>query len=129
VFGGPFKPGSQPRGQALLRDNLAKISRFLLKKITGVQLPENGADIHAHLYLDPQHAQHGGPYAYYLRHTAKKLVVKIPPGVRDGQRIRLAGMGQDGRAGGKSGDLFLKVHIRRPLLQSIKTYISNLLKT
>jgi DnaJ-class molecular chaperone len=129
VFGGPFKPGSQPGSQAPFRGNLGKISRFLLQKISGVQLPEDGADIHAHLSLDPRHARHGGPYAYYFRRKAKKLVVKIPPGVRDGQRIRLAGMGQSGRGGGKPGDLFLKVHIRRPLLKSIKNYISNLLKT
>jgi DnaJ-class molecular chaperone len=128
AFGGPFKPGSQFRGPVRMRDNFGKISRYLLKKIGGVQLPENGRDIHAHLHLDPQQAQHGGPYAYYLRQTGKKLVVKIPPGIRDGQRIRLAGMGQDGRGGGKAGDLFLKVHVRRPLLQSVKNCISKLLK-
>ena len=128
VFGAPFKPGSQPGGQAPLRGNLAKISRFLLQRISGAQLPEDGADIHGHLYLDPQHALHGGAYAYHFRQKAKKLVVKIPPGVRDAQRIRLAGMGQAGRGGGKPGDLFLKVHIRQPLLKSIKRMMSNLLK-
>ena len=66
----------------------------------------------------------GGPYAYYLRQRAKKLVVKIPAGIREGQHIRLAGMGQDGKDGGKPGDLLLKVHIRKPLLSSIKGLLS-----
>jgi curved DNA-binding protein len=35
--------------------------------------------------------------------------VKIPPGVREGKRIRLAGQGGPGRAGGPAGDLFLRV--------------------
>jgi DnaJ-class molecular chaperone len=41
----------------------------------------------------------------------KTLEVSIPPGVRDGQRIRLAGQGEPGTGGGHSGDLYLIVHI------------------
>jgi molecular chaperone DnaJ len=37
----------------------------------------------------------------------KRLEVKIPAGVRDGSRIRIAGEGVSGRAGGKKGDLYL----------------------
>jgi curved DNA-binding protein len=37
------------------------------------------------------------------------LKVKIPPGVREGQAIRVAGMGEDGIGGGEAGDLFLRV--------------------
>jgi curved DNA-binding protein len=35
--------------------------------------------------------------------------VKIPPGVREGKRIRLSGQGGPGRAGGPAGDLYLRV--------------------
>ncbi|HLJ68329.1 MAG TPA: J domain-containing protein [Chloroflexota bacterium] len=42
---------------------------------------------------------------------SKRLDVKIPAGVREGQRIRLAGEGNPGVSGGKPGDLFLIVHI------------------
>ena len=38
--------------------------------------------------------------------------VNIPAGVRDGQRIRLAGEGDSGVGGGPSGDLYLRVHVR-----------------
>ena len=120
VFRGPWKTGHQPRVQFPLRGNMGHIVRFMLKKIGGVQLPEDGADIHDNLYLAAQQALQGGPYAYYLRRRSKKLVVKIPPGIRGGQQIRLTGMGEPGKAGGKPGDLLLKVHIRKPLVESIK---------
>lgn len=44
--------------------------------------------------------------------TTRRYQVKIPPGVRNGQRIRLAGQGQPGRSGGPSGDLLVKVHVK-----------------
>ena len=124
VFRGPSQAGPQQQVQFPLGGNLGKIIRFVLQKVSGVQFPEDGANIDEHLYLAPQQALQGGPYAYYLRRQSKKLVVKIPPGIREGQRIRLAGMGEKGKAGGKPGDLFLKVHIRKPLLRSIKNFLT-----
>jgi DnaJ-class molecular chaperone len=43
--------------------------------------------------------------------TTKRFDVKIPSGVREGQRIRLAGQGASGIGGGPPGDLFLTVHV------------------
>lgn len=40
-----------------------------------------------------------------------QLKVKIPPGVTDGQQIRVAGQGEPGTGGGGSGDLFLRVKL------------------
>ena len=42
----------------------------------------------------------------------KKLAVKIPPGVDNGDRIRLSGEGEAGRNGGPPGDLYVEVHVR-----------------
>jgi DnaJ-class molecular chaperone len=41
----------------------------------------------------------------------KRFDVTIPRGVRDGQRIRLAGQGASGPGGGPRGDLYLVVHL------------------
>jgi len=41
----------------------------------------------------------------------KRLEVKIPVGVRDGSRIRIAGEGGPGRSGGNKGDLYLVVKV------------------
>lgn len=42
----------------------------------------------------------------------KKLSVKIPAGVDEGDRIRLSGEGEAGMHGGPSGDLYVQVHVR-----------------
>jgi molecular chaperone DnaJ len=42
----------------------------------------------------------------------KKLSVKIPGGVDNGDRVRLAGEGEAGRNGGPAGDLYVEMHVR-----------------
>ena len=42
----------------------------------------------------------------------RKLAVKIPPGVDNGDRIRLGGEGEAGRNGGPAGDLYIEVRVR-----------------
>lgn len=41
----------------------------------------------------------------------KTFSVKIPEGIRDGEKIRLIGQGKRGSNGGKNGDLFIKIDI------------------
>lgn len=105
---------------------MGRISSYLLKKIGGGGFPATGADRHDTIQLTPLHARQGGPYAYLLKRQSKKLVVQVPPGVREGQRIRLPGMGEAGRHGGKPGDLLLKVRIRQPRFQKVKDFLGRL---
>lgn len=102
---------------------LGKVPRMILERITGVRLPKNGVDTLDTIGVTTDEALRGGPYAYFHRKRSKKLIVKIPPGVTHGQRIRLAGMGEPGITGGTPGDLYLKIRIKRPLLDKIKALV------
>jgi molecular chaperone DnaJ len=43
----------------------------------------------------------------------RKLSVTIPPGIHDGQRIRLSGEGHAGGLGARAGDVYVQVRVRR----------------
>jgi len=113
--------GRGPRG--LVSGGLGKLAKMLLGKMGAGELPEKGEDLQDVIHLGPDQATNGGPYAYFLREKSKKLVVKIPPGIKDRQKIRLAGMGRAGKWGGDHGDLYLEVRIRAPILERIKRLI------
>ena len=42
----------------------------------------------------------------------RRVTVKIPAGIADGQRLRLHGEGEHGTLGGPTGDLYVVVHVR-----------------
>lgn len=130
IFSGPMgrrqRRRRHPRsGPTVPRmEGLGRFSRYILEKVSGIQIPQRGADIHDVIHISGEMARQGGPYAYFLRQRNKKLVVKIPPGIREGQRIRLAGMGEAGKAQGPAGDLLLKVKIKKPLLSRLKDLLA-----
>ena len=59
--------------------------------------------------------------------TYKRFNVKIPAGIKDKSKIRLAGEGEKGKNGGANGDLYLTIHIKEPV--NYKTDGLNILKT
>ena len=78
---------------------------------------ERGADVEADIMVTLEEALHGSTRPVSLRRTGSNKVenyqVKIPRGVHEGQRIRLAGQGEAGVGGGRSGDLFLRVRLAK----------------
>jgi curved DNA-binding protein len=70
-----------------------------------------GGDQEAVLELTLEEAAAGGKRRISLV-DGRDFEVEIPRGVRDGQRIRLAGQGGAGPGGGPSGDLFLRVRVK-----------------
>ncbi|NNC57927.1 MAG: DnaJ domain-containing protein, partial [Woeseiaceae bacterium] len=79
-----------------------------------------GEDHHAKVLIDLEDAYKGASRSLSLRtpevdgtgHVSTKvrtLNVKIPKGVKQGQRIRLSGQGSPGIGTGKAGDLYLEI--------------------
>ena len=83
--------------------------------------PPEGQDVEADLLVTLEEALRGSSRKVTLRRpghhgTADRTntyQVRIPPGVREGQRIRLAGQGGTGGGGGAAGDLYLRVRLAR----------------
>jgi DnaJ-class molecular chaperone len=114
------------RGRAMAGEppkSFGRFARYLLQKATGLTLPKDGEDIYDTIHLTPEFAGTGGPYPYLHRQRDKKLVVNIPSGTRSGQQIRLAQMGALGKNGGIAGDLYLKVKLKKPLLEKAKDFV------
>ena len=52
----------------------------------------------------------------------KIYTVKIPKGIRNGEKIRLIGQGREGKDGGKNGDLLIKINIEDDKKFKLKGY-------
>jgi len=90
--------------------------------------PRRGVDDERELRLTFLQAARGATVTFRLRGTGttgtQSLDVKIPPGVEEGQRIRVKGRGQPGANGGPPGDLFLVCRIDpHPYFQRLGTDI------
>ncbi|MGA2317949.1 MAG: rhomboid family intramembrane serine protease [Thermodesulfobacteriota bacterium] len=74
--------------------------------------PPEELDIHGVITLTPREASYGARKLISIPQGLKKrsLFVTIPPGVHEGTRLRLKGLGQVDRDGNR-GDLFLEVQI------------------
>jgi curved DNA-binding protein len=75
--------------------------------------PIPGADQTAEIEISIEEAYHGARKTVSLAGPdgVRNLQVTIPPGVTDGQRIRLSGQGGRGSDGARPGDLYLVVRI------------------
>jgi DnaJ-class molecular chaperone len=118
-------PASRPSlSSRILLKGLQAFQHHVAKKY-GLELPERGKNIEDVITVLPEVASAGGkvPYHYANPANPRDLMIRIPPGIREGQKIKLKGMGKEGRHGGESGDLYLKVQISTPLLKKIKEFL------
>ncbi len=83
------------------------------------EFPERGRDIEGDIMVTLEEAMRGSVRTVNVRRPAGRSVrtetcqVKIPPGVTEGQKLRLAGRGEAGTDGGGAGDLYLRVRLAR----------------
>jgi curved DNA-binding protein len=78
-------------------------------------LAERGRDVEGDIMVTLDEAAHGSVRTVTVRHGSKNEShqVKIPAGVTEGQRLRIAGRGEHGARGGQSGDLYLRVRLAK----------------
>lgn len=81
--------------------------------------PERGQDLESDLLVTLEEANNGSERILSLRRrgegrgAVETLKVRIPSGVSDGQRIRVAGKGEPATAHGEPGDLYLNVRLQK----------------
>ncbi len=79
------------------------------------ETPQRGDDVEADLLVTLEEVLRGATRSISLRKPGSRepqtYTIKIPQGVREGQRIRLAGQG--GRSSGAPGDLYLRVKLQQ----------------
>jgi curved DNA-binding protein len=71
--------------------------------------PRRGRDMEAPVEITLEEAFHGTTRSIQI--GDRRIEARIPPGVRSGSRVRLAGQGAPGMAGGPAGDIYLSVEV------------------
>jgi curved DNA-binding protein len=71
--------------------------------------PRKGQDVEAEIALSLEEAANGTMRT--LQVGERRIEARIPPGVRTGSRVRLAGQGGPGRDGAPAGDVYLLVRL------------------
>jgi curved DNA-binding protein len=85
--------------------------------------PVPGTDHHARIEIELEDAYRGARHTISLRRPVvdaqgkvvvqdRQMEVNIPKGVRPGQHLRLAGLGEPGAGGAAAGDLYLEIGFR-----------------
>ncbi|MGE4290874.1 MAG: DnaJ C-terminal domain-containing protein [Desulfovibrio sp.] len=113
IFGGGFGAGGGFPGGGFHQEGFGGRQGYQRR-------PRRGADSEAVYEITLEEAYRGGQKTITLQEQGgpgmasgqgKTLDVKLPAGVKDGQRIRLSGQGNPGMGGGPAGDLYLKIRI------------------
>ncbi len=79
----------------------------------GRSAPRRGRDVRQKIKIPFHTAVMGGEYSVAVEGPggAKKIAVKIPPGIESGKKIRLKGQGQNGHPAAGNGDLLIEVEV------------------
>ena len=101
--------------ERLISTVAVKIGKYVLRKLFGIEykpLPEHNLDQHIELEISPADAASGGEkqVTYKRGNETKRLILKIPSGIKPGTKIRLKGMGTKEER--KSGDLYLHIKVK-----------------
>jgi curved DNA-binding protein CbpA len=125
TMGNVYHPGAGAAGNTisskLMLKTIAMVQKMAAKRL-GIVLPERGRDENASLAVTSEEASTGVKMRYTINHSgkSKEIIITVPAGIQEGQKIKLRGLGQEGKNGGEAGDLFLKVRFKRPFFEQMK---------
>ena len=77
-------------------------------------IPERGQDIETEINVTIEEGFFGASKTIVLKDITGKdrtVKVKLPEGIQNSEKIKVAGQGKVGKNGGKNGDLFIKINI------------------
>ncbi len=100
MFGGMGSPGASGAGSQYGAYGSAR---------SQAPQPEDGEDRNSKISLTFRQAVKGATVS--LSADGRKFKTHVPAGVKDGQKIRIAGKGKPGRNGGRDGDLYLQINV------------------
>ena len=87
--------------------------------------PRRGENIETQINVDIEKAFYGTDKKISLRAVDGKMKtfsVKVPAGIRNGEKLRLIGQGKPGENGGKNGDLLIRINVENSKKYKLKGY-------
>lgn len=113
-FGKGQKAFSKSQKGVILGMFLGDIDNIEKRQYKKQKNPIKGQNIETQINISIEEAFFGLEKQIGLKDTEgnfKTYTVKIPQGIRNGEKIRLIGQGKNGENGGKNGDLLIKINI------------------
>jgi curved DNA-binding protein len=77
--------------------------------------PQKGDNVIYDLYITMEEAASGAEKKVSYRSDGRlaRITLKIPPGIREGKKLRVGGKGTPGKDGGPRGDLFFRIRMQQ----------------
>ena len=93
---------------------LGSINKEEASKENSNQKPIRGEDVETQINISIYEAYNGTDKKIELKNiegNSKTIVVTVPAGINNGEKIRLIGQGKNGKHGGKNGDFLIKINV------------------
>ena len=100
----------------LKKDDSNKVKYNAVKTLGKNKTPMKGANDETEISITLEEAYYGGEKKIMIKsHSSSELPksfkAQIPEGIKNGDKVRLAGGGKPGKNGGKNGDLIITIYV------------------
>lgn len=109
-----YKEPEEEKGDATFFSILFGETKENKKQKNQNKVAAKGDNIQTEINVSIEEAFNGSEKKIALRAVdgeMRTFTIKVPAGIRNGEKVRLIGQGKEGKNGGKNGDLFIKINI------------------